>query len=79
MKAKENNKRKRVLVLAVADGFGVWGAQLARLAGAEAVRTCRVENVNPAGDLEATEVLVCADDNERVCREWRREDYEFGA
>jgi NADPH:quinone reductase-like Zn-dependent oxidoreductase len=55
--AASNNKGKRVLVTAASGGVGIWGVQLAHLAGCEVVGTCGTSNVEFVKSLGADMVL----------------------
>ncbi|OCL12513.1 NAD(P)-binding protein [Glonium stellatum] len=56
-KSAESAERKRVLVTAAAGGVGVWGVQLAKLAGVEVAGTCGAANAEFVRDLGADDVL----------------------
>ncbi|KAF2728436.1 putative zinc-binding oxidoreductase [Polyplosphaeria fusca] len=55
--AASRNRGKRVLVTAASGGVGIWGVQLAHLAGLEVVGTCGPSNVDFVKSLGASSVL----------------------
>ncbi|KAF2175578.1 NAD(P)-binding protein [Zopfia rhizophila CBS 207.26] len=64
---KSQNSGKRVLVTAASGGVGIWGVQLAHLAGAEVVGTCGSSNVEFVKGLGAD---VALDYTETNLKEW---------
>lgn len=53
----KSNTGKRVLITAASGGVGIWGVQLAHLAGTEVVATCGPTNVDYVKSLGADTVL----------------------
>lgn len=71
--ATGKNKGKRILVTAASGSVGIWGVQLAHLAGAEVVGTCGPSNVEFVKSLGADTVL---DYTKIDLLEWVSEDRE---